>query len=142
MGCIEDWNGELIETVSTSRGTVLVCDPFDALMRPTSGAWPPPALVMQLGEGEPSRGGGFSDELRAQVSAPLGHYCALQSINAEDTITWNFFGTLMHTPDADRAAFLNWLCTRFGLPWTTNTRRLSRSSWNFVGGGPIASSGR
>jgi hypothetical protein len=81
-GCIEDWNGELIETVSTSGGTVLVCDPCDALMRPTSGAWPPPALVMRLGEGEPSRGGGFSDELREQVPAPLGHYCALLDLDS------------------------------------------------------------
>ena len=52
----------------------------------------------------------------------MGHYCALQSINAEDTITWNFFGTLMHAPEAERASFLNWICDRLGLPWTNNTR--------------------
>lgn len=120
MPLIEDWKGNPIEVVSTSGGTMLVCNVFAALMRPTSGAWPPPALVMQLGEGEPRTG--FTEDLRAQVSGPLGHYCALQSINAEDTITWNFFGTLMHAPDADRAAFLNWLCERLGLPWTSNTR--------------------
>ncbi len=90
-------------------------------MRPVSGAWPPPALVMQLGEGEPSRAR-FTDELRSQVAGTLGHYCALQSINAEDALTWNFFGTLMHAPDAQRAAFLNWLCQRLELPWTANTR--------------------
>ena len=89
-------------------------------MRPVSGAWPPPALVMQLGEGEPRSG--FTNDFRAAVSTPMGHYCALQSINAEDTITWNFFGTLMHAPEADRASFLNWMCDRLGLPWTSNTR--------------------
>jgi hypothetical protein len=117
---IENWNAEPIETASTAGGTLLVANVLDALMRPTSGAWPPPALVMQLGQGEPrSR---FTDDLRAAVSAPLGHYCALQSINSEDTITWNFFGTLMHASEIERAAVLNWICGRLGLAWTDNTR--------------------
>jgi hypothetical protein len=121
MPTIPNWNGDPIETVPATGGTVLVSNTFDAIMRPVSGAWPPPALVMQLGEGEPSRAP-FSPELRAAVSAPLGHYCAMQSINAEDTITWSFFGTLMHAREQRRAAFVNWLCERLGLPWTHNTR--------------------
>src|SRR5215207_9806955 len=94
MPSIENWNGKPIDVAATSGGTLLVCNPFQALMRPVAGAWPPPALVMQLGEGEPSRYP-FSDDLRAQMSIQLGHYCELQSINSEDAITWNFFGTLM-----------------------------------------------
>ena len=105
---IGNWNDKPVETATTTGGTLLVCDPFDALMRPVAGAWPPPALVMQLGEGEPRRHP-FGDELRASVSTALGHYCALQSIGSEDAITWSFFGTLMHAPDEERAAFLNWL---------------------------------
>lgn len=118
---MNNWNGDPLETAVTTGGTLLVCNPFDALMKPTKGAWPPPALVMQLGEGESARYP-FADELRSRVSAPLGHYCALQSINAEDTITWNFFGTLMQAQDTQRAQFLNWLCDSLGLPWTSNTR--------------------
>jgi hypothetical protein len=121
LALIDNWNGVPIRTARSSGGTLLVSDPFDALMRPVAGVWPPSALVMQLGEGESTRYP-FDDQLRLEVSASLGHYCALQSINAEDTITWNFFGTLMHGNDAQRASFLNWLCASLGLPWTTNTR--------------------
>jgi hypothetical protein len=76
---------------------------------------------MQLGDGEPRRYP-FREALRARISSPLGHYCALQSINAEDAITWNFFGTLVHSPDSTRMEFLNWLTTRLDLPWMANTR--------------------
>jgi hypothetical protein len=108
MEQIEDWNGKQIGVVRTTGNTLLMCDPFDGLMRPTQGPWPPPALVMMLGEGESKRYP-FSPELRASVSGRFGHYCALQSINSEDAITWNFLGTLMLANEDIRAQFLNWL---------------------------------
>jgi hypothetical protein len=96
---------------------------FDGLIRPVGGAWPPPALVMEIGAGEPNRYP-FTEELRSLVCAPLGHYCALQSINSEDALTWNLLGTLMHGSDQQRTEFLNWLCERPDLPheWAQNTR--------------------
>jgi hypothetical protein len=120
MPSVENWNGTEIDVATTSGGTLLVCNPFDALMRPIAGPWPSPALVMQLGEGEPGRYP-FTEELRAQVSTPLGHYCEMQSLNSEDAITWSFFGTLMAGPADRRAHFLNWLCDRLGMPWIANT---------------------
>jgi hypothetical protein len=123
VGLINDWNERPIETEATSGGTVLIADVVDALMRPIAGIWPPPALVMQLGDGE-SRRYPFGDELREQVSRRLGHYCALQSINSEDALTWNFFGTLMYGPEEHRVGALNWMCELLDLPpeWQANTR--------------------
>lgn len=115
-----DWNDNTIGVTRSAGGTLLLCDSFAGLMRPRHGAWPPPALVMKLGEGDSRHP--FAPELRAQVSGALGHYCALQSINSEDAITWSFFGTLMYAPEASRTDFLNWLCAMLRLPWTSNTR--------------------
>jgi hypothetical protein len=120
MDNLVDWNGTQIPVACSAGGTLLLCDAYAGLMRPKDAAWPPPALVMKLGEsGGPHP---FAPELRAKVSATLGHYCALQSINSEDAITWSFFGPLMLAPEPTRAAFLNWLCQTLGLPWYQNTR--------------------
>lgn len=113
---LEDWNGKPIAVERSGGGTLLVCDPFEALVRPKSGPWPPSALVMMIGEGESGRYP-FPDELRTNVSGRFGHHCALSSINSEDAITWSWFGTLMFAPESQRAAFLNWLGDRIGLPW-------------------------
>jgi hypothetical protein len=59
-------------------------------------------------------------KLPFSVRDKLGHYSALQSINSEDAITWNFFGPLIGRPAAG-AEFLNWLCGRLELPWGENT---------------------
>ena len=70
MEHIEDWNGKSVAVDRTTGKTLLMCDPFDALMR-GRGTWPPPALVMMLGEGE-SRRYPYSAELHASVSIRLG----------------------------------------------------------------------
>jgi hypothetical protein len=122
MTVLYDWNAKPIETATSDGGTLLIANVFDALMRPTAGPWPPPPLVMQLGDGSPQRHP-FGEELSASVSAPLGHYCAMQSINSEDALMWNWFGTLMAGTDAERVMFLNWLCDHVGLDeqWNANT---------------------
>lgn len=105
---MKDWNGMPIAVARSAGGTLLMCDTYAGLMRAEHVPWPPPALVMKLGQGDARHP--FAPNLHPQVAGRLGHYCALQSINSEDAITWSFFGTLMSAPESTRAAFLNWLC--------------------------------
>src|SRR5437870_250690 len=66
MALVPDWTKQKeINTATTTGGTLLVCNIFDALMRPTAGVWPPPALVIQLGDGQPKRYP-FGDALEAE----------------------------------------------------------------------------
>jgi hypothetical protein len=115
---IADWNGRQISVARSPGGTLLLCDTYAGLIRPRGVPWPPPALVMKLGEGDARHP--FASELHARVSGALGHYCALQSINSEDAITWSFFGPLMLAADSARTTFLNWLCEKLALPTTQN----------------------
>jgi hypothetical protein len=116
---IENWNGQPASALRSPSG-VLLADWADNVICPPHGAWPPAALVMKLGDAErPDRP--LPPALAGPLSAKLGHRTALQSINSEDAITWSTFGPLMEAPAGTRAAFLNWLCSEFGLPWTDNT---------------------
>jgi hypothetical protein len=97
---------------------LLFCDVEDALIRTDAAYWPPPQVVMKLGAAQ------HGEKLPASVREKLGHYSALQSINSEDAITWNFFGGLINQPSAS-ASFLNWLCARLELPWAGNSAAIA-----------------
>jgi hypothetical protein len=109
-----DWNGQLVRVDHSPGGVLLLCDVDDALIHTEGASWPPPQIAMKLGAAQ------HSDKLPGSVKTKLGHYCALQSINSEDAITWNYFGGLINR-SAEGAAFLNWLCGALSLPWGDNT---------------------
>ena len=115
---IPDSNGRAIRVAHSSGGVLLFCDVNDALIHTEPAYWPPPQVVMKLGAAQ------HSSKLPASVRQNLGHYSALQSINSEDALTWNFFGGLINQSAAG-AAFLNWLCEQLQLPWSGNERAIT-----------------
>lgn len=117
-GAARDWNGREIRVDRSPGGVLLFCDVDDALIRAETTCWPPPQVVMKLGAAQ------HESKVPASVRQKLGHYSALQSINSEDAITWNFFGGLINRPEAG-AGFLNWLCARLELPWAGNTAAIT-----------------
>src|SRR5207248_2444420 len=91
---IRDWNGSQIQVDRSPGGVLLFCDFNDALIHTEEPYWPPPQVVMKLGAGQQG------SKLPVSVQHKLGHYSALQSINSEDAITWNFFDRLINEPAA------------------------------------------
>ena len=97
---------------------------------------------MKLGDAEhPDRP--LPPETAGLTGQVLGHRTALQSINSEDAITWSAFGALLDAPPVTRAALINWLCERLGVPWTNNTtaavdlwRRIPHPDKPRAAGGP------
>ena len=106
---VADWNGRPIRVDRSPGGVLLFCDVDDALIHTDEASWPPP------------RGCDEARRRSARRKAPglcsekAGHYSALQSVNSEDAITWNFFGALISRP-AIGAEFLNWLSAQLELP--------------------------
>lgn len=115
---IRDWNGRDIDVDRSPGGVLLFCDVSDALIHLDGPYWPPPQVVMKMGAAQ------HGAKLPSSVRQKLGHYSALQSINSEDALTWNFFGPLINEPTAG-ARFLNWLAERLGLPWGGNTAAIT-----------------
>jgi hypothetical protein len=112
---IETWRGEVAEVARSPSGVLLLCDYADNLLGAPGVAWPPPALVAKLvADGRVS--GTWPESLLTRVSARLGYYCPLQSINSEDAITWSYFGSLMYGGADARLDFMSWLLKRIGLP--------------------------
>jgi hypothetical protein len=95
---IQDWNGREIPVDRSPGGVLLFCNVDDALMPTERAYWPPPQVVMKLGSAQ------HGAKLPYSVRAKLGHYSALQSINSEDAITWNFFGGLINRPRASASS--------------------------------------
>ena len=110
---VADWNDRPIRMDRSPGGVLLFCDVDDALIHTDEASWPPPQVVMKLGAAQ------HGAKLPASVRDKLGHYSALQSVNSEDAITWNFFGALINRP-AIGAEFLNWLSAQLELPWGEN----------------------
>ena len=97
-GAARDWNGREIRVDRSPGGVLLFCDVDDALIRAETTCWPPPQVVMKLGAAQ------HESKVPASVRQKLGHYSALQSINSQDAITWNFFGGLINRPEAGAAS--------------------------------------
>lgn len=112
MKTIPHWTGSGELVVAESKSGVLVTQhPFDNLVRGAVTPWPPPEIVQKLYSGR-WRGATRADD-RAATKA-LEHYCALQSLNSEDAITWSFFGPLSYASDEERRQFASKLLARLG----------------------------
>jgi len=103
----EGWNGRLLPSVRSKGGVLAFANFDDQLIRPEGIPWPPAQILQKLfRSGHESA---FDDKARAVLTARLGFYCNLQSINSEDAMTWNYFGPLLAAPQPERVKFINWL---------------------------------
>ena len=103
MKQIEHWNGDRMIDVGESKGGVLATvHPLENLVRGDVLPWPTPELLQKFYESRWQGASRLDDEA---VRRGIGHYCALQSLNSEDAITWSFFGPIAYSSPQARLAF-------------------------------------
>jgi len=105
---IDDWNGRPVSTARSRGGVLALSRVADALL--DVAPWPQPEVLQKLYKS--NRETSFSPDELAILTADLGYYCDLQSVHSEDTITFNFFGTM----GSMATQVLNWLGEQLGMP--------------------------
>jgi hypothetical protein len=102
-----------IRLAESKYGVRVTCSVRENLVYPADAEWPPPALRKKLGGG---RWTGASPEDDRAPRDERGKYCALQSLNSEDAVTWSVFGALSRLPAPDQADVLGQLFSLLELP--------------------------
>ena len=97
--------------------------PWEAVSHgvPAVTPWPPPEITQKLYQSRQARA--FVTDLQ-RVQAKLGYYCDLQSIHAEDAMTWSVFGPLVYSDAVQKSEFAKWLFTTVGVPSRTDPAHL------------------
>jgi hypothetical protein len=113
---LNDWNADPLP-VRFSRGASRV--PYVEDWRRntigmTSDEDAPPWLIRQVC-GYVARRSWFKDSDADALSAKLGRISKFQSLQSEDALTWNWFGTLALSTPIERQATIQWLYDRLGL---------------------------
>lgn len=94
---VPHWSQPRTVTLAESKSGVRVtCDPRDNVVYPGEAAWPPTGLRKKLCG---SRWTGATPEDDRAPRRVDGKYCALQSLNSEDAVTWSVFGSLQCLPE-------------------------------------------
>ena len=100
----------LAESKSGVRATVT---PRDNLVYPADGPWPPAELGKKL------CGSAWTGATPEDDRAPRQterSYCALQSLNSEDAVTYSVFGTLSRMPRSEKREVFGRMFASLGLP--------------------------
>lgn len=103
MEFIPGWRTERVRVVRSESGTFALVDYRDNLLADDFQPWPPPEIAQKLSVSRKLEY--FPLTERAALTATLGHYCDLQSVNSEDALTWNVFGRIGHESKERQAAF-------------------------------------
>jgi len=99
----------LAESKSGVRAT---CTPRVNLVYPADAPWPPAELGKKL------CGSAWTGATPDDDSAPRltdGDYCALQSLNSEDAVTYSVFGTLSRLPEREALEMYGRIFAELGL---------------------------
>lgn len=112
---VPGWNpGDELAATRSRSGVLLFHDPLRPLLRTDAmPVWPPPEVAQKLSKADLSAS--YPPEVRAPLEAALGRYCALQSVNSEDAMTWAAFGPVVYADQPTRERFVADLLVRCGL---------------------------
>ena len=99
----EDWLSRPIQLARSSGGVYAFKDPWQGLVCGGVQPWPPPELVQKLYKSRQSRA--YAGENLGMATAAHGFYSDLQSMHAEDAVTWSVFGPLAYADPKVRSAY-------------------------------------
>jgi hypothetical protein len=110
---LKDWNGRTVTAERSRSGVIAVHDFQDNLVAAPRGGSMPSAMAGRLkASGSPPD---FDAESMKKLSARLGFYSEMQSLDHIDPVTWSVFGSLASADAAAKSAWTSELYSRLGL---------------------------
>ena len=101
---IPGWATEAVSVVRSSGGTLALLDYRDNFLSNLACPWPPPEISQKLFASK--KISFFPEGSHSALTSKLGYYSDLQSVNSEDALTWNVFGSIGHCNSIERRGFV------------------------------------
>ena len=106
----KNWNNQEVEILESKGGTIALANPFDNLISTNVKPWPLSEIIQKLHRSRHENA--FTEKEKENLKN--GYYSDLQSINSEDAITWNVFGTVAHSSGIVRNQYISDLLITIG----------------------------